>query len=79
MVETDSLITELRFEYTPLLNYEDENNFEKGFRNYLKADPIVNLTDEDYEKALAYIRQHMEGGVGLWTETAVIEQLKTGS
>lgn len=76
MVETDSLITEIRFEYTPLLNYEDENNFEKGFRNYLKADPIVNLTDEDYEKALAYIRQHMEGGVGLWTETAVIEQLK---
>ena len=31
---------------------------------------------KDYEKALAYIRQHMEGGVGLWTETAVIEQLK---
>lgn len=76
MVDTDSLITEVRFEYTPLLNYAEENNFEKGFRNYLKADTIVNLTDEDYEKALAYIRQHMEGGVGLWTETAVIEQLK---
>lgn len=76
MVETDNLITEVRFEYTPLLNYEEENNFEKGFYNYLKADTIVNLTDEDYDKALAYIRQHMEGGVGLWTETAVIEQLK---
>lgn len=76
MVETDNLITEVRFEYTPLLNYEDENNFEKGFYNYLKADTIVNLADEDYDKALAYIRQHMEGGVGLWTETAVIEQLK---
>lgn len=76
MVETDNLITEVRFEYTPLLNYAEENNFEKGFRNYLKADTIVNLTDEDYDKALAYIRQHMEGGVGLWTETAVIEQLK---
>ena len=76
MVETDSLITEVRFEYTPLLNYAEENNFEKGFRNYLKADTIVNLTDEDYDKALVYIRHHMEGGVGLWTETAVIEQLK---
>lgn len=76
MVETDNLITEVRFEYTPLLNYEEENNFEKGFYNYLKADTIVNLADEDYDKALAYIRQHMEGGVGLWTETAVIEQLK---
>lgn len=76
MVETDSLITEVRFEYTPLLNYAEENNFEKGFRNYLKSDTIVNLTDEDYDKALVYIRHHMEGGVGLWTETAVIEQLK---
>lgn len=76
MVETDNLITEVRFEYTPLLNYEEENNFEKGFYKYLKADTIVNLADEDYDKALAYIRQHMEGGVGLWTETAVIEQLK---
>ena len=76
MVETDNLITEVRFEYTPLLSYEEENNFEKGFRNYLKAETIVNLTDEDYDKALAYIRQHMESGVGLWTEAAVIEQLK---
>lgn len=76
MVETDNLITEVRFEYTPLLNYAEENNFEKGFRNYLKSDTIVNLTDEDYDKALVYIRHHMEGGVGLWTETAVIEQLK---
>lgn len=76
MVETDSLITEVKFEYTPLLNYEVENNFENGFRNYLMADTFVNLSDSDYDTALNYIRQHMEGGVGLWTETAVIEQLK---
>lgn len=76
MVETDSLITEVRFEYTPLINYEVENNFENGFRNYLMADTIVNLADSDYDAAVTYIRQHMEGGVGLWTEAAVIEQLK---
>ena len=76
MVETDSLITEVKFEYTPLLNYDVENNFENGFRNYLMADTFVNLSDSDYDTALNYIRQHMEGGVGLWTETAVIEQLK---
>lgn len=76
MVETDELITEVRFEYTPLLNYEAENNFEIGFRNFLLADSFVNLKEDDYDTAVSYIRQHMEGGVGLWTETAVIEQLK---
>ena len=76
MVETDGLITEVKYEYMPLLNYEVENNFENGFRNYLLSDEIVNLQESDYETALAYIRQHMESGVGLWTETAVIEQLK---
>lgn len=76
MVETDSLITEVRFEYTPLINYGVENNFENGFRNYLMADTFVNLVDSDYDAALNYIRQHMESGVGLWTEAAVIEQLK---
>lgn len=76
MVETDELITEVRFEFTPLLNYEVENNFEIGFRNFLLADSYVNLKDVDYDAALNFIRQHMEAGVGLWTESAVIEQLK---
>lgn len=76
MVETDGLITEVKYEYMPLLNYEVENNFENGFRNYLLSDEIVNLQESDYETALAYIRQHLESGVGLWTEAAVIEQLK---
>ena len=76
MVETDGLITEVKFEYMTLLNYDEENNFENGFRKFLLADPIVNLLDSEYDAALGYIRQHMESGVGLWTETAVIEQLK---
>lgn len=76
MVETDNLITELKFDLPPLLNYQIENNFENGFRNYLMADAIVNLKNEDYDAAVNYIRQHMEGGVGLWTEEAVIQHLK---
>ena len=76
MVETDSLITEVKFEYMSLLNYEEENNFEIGFRHYLLTDSIVNLQESDYDAALKYIRQHMESVVGLWTEAAVIEQLK---
>lgn len=76
MVETDDLITEVKFEYMSLLNYEEENNFEIGFRHYLLTDSIVNLQESDYDVALKYIRQHMESVVGLWTEAAVIEQLK---
>ena len=76
LAETDSLITELKYDFTPLLNYETENNFANGFRNFLMADTFVNLQKEDYDAALNYIRQHMEAVVGLWTEAAVIEQLK---
>ena len=76
MVETDDLITEVKFEYMSLLNYEEEINFEIGFRHYLLTDSIVNLQESDYDAALKYIRQHMESVVGLWTEAAVIEQLK---
>lgn len=59
MVETDGLITEVKFEYMSLLNYEEENNFEIGFRHYLLTDSIVNLQESDYDAALKYIRQHM--------------------
>ncbi len=76
MVETDGLITEVKFEYMSLLNYEYESNFENGFLKYLLADSFVNLQEKDYDTALSYIRQHMESEVGFWTETAVIEQLK---
>lgn len=63
MVETDSLITEVKYEYMSLLNYEEENNFEIGFRHYLLTDSIVNLQESDYDAALKYIRQHMESVV----------------
>ncbi|MCD8306336.1 MAG: hypothetical protein LUC49_06760 [Prevotella sp.] len=76
MSETAELVTDVRFEYMALLNYEEENNFENGFRNYLLSDSNVRLQESDYDEALTYIRQHMELGVGLWTEDAVIEQLK---
>lgn len=76
MVETDRLITEVKYEYMTLLNYEKENNFENGFRKYLMADTFVNLQESDYDAALTYIGRRMESEVGLWTEAAVIEQLK---
>lgn len=73
--ETDSLLTEVKYEYATLLD-KTENYFENGFHNFLLADEIVNLSDNDYNDAVDYIRQHMELEAGLWKEAAVIEQLK---
>lgn len=75
MVESDTQITTLKYDLLPLLN-RDEKNFNKGFHNFLMAEDHVKLKEEDYSDAVQYIRQHMEYGVGLWTEAAVIEQLR---
>ena len=75
MVETDNQITTLKFDVLPLLNRESKN-FNKGFHDFLMAEENVKLTEDEYSEAVQYIRQHMEQGVGLWTEQAVIEQLR---
>lgn len=75
LVETDALITEVKFEYSSLLNKAD-NNFELGFKKYLMSNESVKLQDDQYIDALQYIRQHMESGAGSWTEAAVTDQLK---
>ena len=75
MVETADLLNEYKFEYQMLVNREAKN-FNKGFHDFLLADTNVNLAEENYSDAVQYIRQHLESGVGLWTEVAVIDQLK---
>lgn len=75
MVETDSLLTEVKFELMSLID-RAKNNFEAGFMAYLMMEQNVKLTPANYEPAIAYIRQHMESGVGLWEEKAVWDQLK---
>ncbi len=75
MVETERQITTLKFDVLPLLN-RDSKNFNKGFHDFLMAEENVKLKEEEYSEAVQYIRQHMEQGVGLWTEQAVIEQLR---
>lgn len=75
MVETDNQITTLRYDILPLLNRESKN-FNKGFNAFLMAEENVKLKEAEYSAAVQYIRQHMEQGVGLWTESAVIDQLR---
>lgn len=75
MVETDNLITEVKYEYAGLINREN-NNFEEGFKALLMSESIVNLQEEEYPDALTYIKQHMESGAGSWTESAIMDRLK---
>ena len=75
MAETAEQLTTLKYDMLPLLNKESKN-FNKGFHDFLMAEENVRLTEDEYSEAVKYIRQHMEQGVGLWTESAVIEQLR---
>jgi hypothetical protein len=63
-----------RFEMGNLLNQSD--SFEKGFANYLKSIEIVNLQDIEIDEAKAYITKHLQGEIGLWTESEVENALK---
>lgn len=75
MVETDALLTEVRYELMAIVD-KSKNTFETGFKAYLMSEPNVMLTPANYDAAIAYIRQHMESAVGLWEEKAVWDQLK---
>ena len=52
------------------------NNFEKGFKNYVKSIEIVNLQDGEFDDAMNFLKGHLEGTVGLWTEEKVKDTLK---
>ena len=73
LAETDSLLTEYKFELTSLIQKE---YFVDGFLRFLKTTEKVDLQEEQYDDALLYIKQHLEDGVGLWEENAVRDQLK---
>lgn len=56
-----------------LLNRNDA--FKEGYHNFLKSDADVALDDEHIEEAKTYIKQHLQGEIGLWTESEVKTQL----
>ena len=74
MNETLDLLGRYEFEFPMLLNRSGA--FEEGYNNYLKSNEIVNLDDEHLSDAKIYIKQHLQGEVGLWTEREVNDKLK---
>lgn len=72
--DTVECISMYRIDISNLLN-NNNNEFEIGFCNFLKANTSVAIQDSEHEKALAYIRQHMQSEVGLWSEEEVNKAL----
>lgn len=72
--ETVSLIEIYRFELGNLLN-NNNNEFETGFFNYLKSNQAVGIKDSEFEISMGYLRQHLQGEIGMWTEDEVNKTL----
>lgn len=72
--ETVSLIETYRFELGNLLN-NNNNEFETGFLNYLKSNQTVGIKDSEFETSMGYLRQHLQGEIGMWTEDEVNKTL----
>jgi len=53
-----------------------ENAFSEGFYTFLKQVEMVNLKDEEVDEAVDYLKKHLQGEVGLWSESEVTNQLK---
>lgn len=50
--------------------------FRKGFLAFCKKNDVVKLSDAEFDTAFGYIKTHLEGNVGLWTEAQVDDKLK---
>lgn len=72
--ETVSLIEMYRFDLGNLLN-NNNNEFETGFFNYLKSNQTVCIKDSEFETSMGYLRQHLQGEIGMWTEDEVNKTL----
>lgn len=74
MAETTELLKRYEFDLPGLLNRMGA--FEEGYNNYLKSNENVALDDEKLPEAKLFIKQHLQGDIGLWTEHEVMDKLK---
>ena len=65
-----------RLDWLSMLAENDGNNYRDGFEAFMKSVDIVNVKDEEVEAAMSYLRGHLEGEVGLWSESDVKDKLK---
>lgn len=76
LTDTINGYEEQHLEWGNLLVENNGGNYQEGFYNFMKSVDIVNIQDEEIDKALEYLHGHLEGEVGLWKEVEVKEALK---
>ena len=74
--ETISGYDKLKLEWGNLMVENKGANYQDGFDNFMKSIDIVNVQDEELDEAFTYLKQHLEGEVGLWKEDEVKDSLK---
>ena len=74
MVDIVESIKQMNFEIKTW--FKDNTYFKQGFENFILSEPNVHLQPKDIDKAFAFIKQNMQGEIGLWTENEVLDQLK---
>lgn len=72
--ETVNLIETYRFEFGNLLK-NNNNEFEVGFFNFLQSNQTVHIVASEFESSMNYLRQHLQGEIGMWTEDEVSKTL----
>lgn len=66
----------LKFDWLNMLVENNGSNYHDGFVAFMKSVDIVNVKDEEVDEAISYLRGHLEGEVGLWSEVDVKDKLK---
>lgn len=66
----------LKIEWGNLMVENNGENYQDGFNNFMKSIDIVKIKEEELAEAFTYLKQHLEGEVGLWKEDEVKDSLK---
>lgn len=62
------------YEMGNILN--EPESFSIGFNAFLKQVESVSLKENEVDEALDYLKKHLQGEVGLWSESEVVDKLK---
>ena len=71
---TSKAIKNLEIDLSVLLNRE--NVFRIGFVNFLKMDEVAKVQDHEIDQVYIYLKQHLQGEIGRWSESEVKAQEK---
>lgn len=52
------------------------DNFKNGFKAFAMSVEVVGLKEEEFDNAMSYLKGHLEGAMGLWSEEGVESKLK---